>query len=112
MARKPKGPLIGQLDLGRQASERSRGRRGGGRAARVDQRQEKGAPTAVRPGLTGGAFQPLSESDIARIHEGALDLLETLGIGDSTDELNEIALAKGCHSIKARGKQSRSCSFK
>ena len=104
MARKPKGPLIGQMDIGRQAAERAKGssgaragRRGGGRAARVAQRQEKGAPLAVRPGLTGGAFQPLSEADIARIHEAALDLLETIGIGDPTDELNEIVLAKGCH---------------
>jgi hypothetical protein len=100
MARKPKGPLIGQLDLGRQVPQRAKersGRRGGGRAARVAQRQEKGAPQAVRPGLTGGAFQPLSDPDIARIHEAALDLLETIGIGDPTDELNEIVLAKGCH---------------
>ncbi len=99
MARKPKGPLIGRVELGRQAAERRgacAGRRGGGRAARVAQRQERGVPLAVRPGLTGGAFQPLSERDIARIHDAALDILETLGIGDPTDELNEIALAKGC----------------
>jgi trimethylamine--corrinoid protein Co-methyltransferase len=95
MAKEITGPLIGQSDIGQQASQRA-GRRGGGRAARVAMRQTSKSDQAVWPGMPGGAFQPLSEPDIRRIHEAALDILETTGIGDPTEELTDIALAKGC----------------
>ncbi|MEO1291535.1 MAG: trimethylamine methyltransferase family protein [Pseudomonadota bacterium] len=57
-------------------------RRGGGRAARKALRQ---APLAehkrpIRPGLTGGAYKPLSDEGVARIHTAALDVLETIGL--------------------------------
>ncbi len=95
MAKEITGPLIGQSDVGQQARQRA-GRRGGGRAARVAMRQTSKADQVVWPGMPGGAYQPLSETDIRRIRESALDILETTGIGDPTDELTDIVLAKGC----------------
>ena len=57
-------------------------RRGGGRAAR---RAARAAPLPeslrpVRAGLEGGAYAPLSEADVARIHETALRALEEIGL--------------------------------
>jgi trimethylamine--corrinoid protein Co-methyltransferase len=50
-------------------------RSGGGRAARVAQRSEGPKEAAVRAGLIGGAYRPLTDRDIQRIHERALDVL-------------------------------------
>lgn len=60
-------------------------RRSGGRAARVALRA---APLAeelrpVRPGLKGGRYQPLTDADVARIHEAALTALETIGLSQA-----------------------------
>jgi len=60
-------------------------RRSGGRAARVALRA---APLAeelrpIRPGLTGGKYQPLTEADVTRIHQAALDALETIGLSQA-----------------------------
>ena len=60
-------------------------RRGGGRAAR---RAARAAPLPeslrpVRAGLEGGAYAPLSEAGIARIHETALRALEEIGLADA-----------------------------
>ncbi len=92
MSRRRTGPVIGQEDLGERASRR----RSGGRAARMALRQEGPAARPVQPGLEGGAFTPLSQADIAKIHAAALDILATTGIGDPTQELIDIALPKGC----------------
>lgn len=58
------------------------GRRGGGRAGRKALRS---APLAaekrpIRPGLVGGAYKPLTDEGVARIHEAALTVLETIGL--------------------------------
>ena len=60
-------------------------RRAGGRAARVALRA---APLAedlrpVRPGLKGGRYQPLDDAGVQRIHEAALDALETIGLSQA-----------------------------
>ena len=62
-----------------------RSQRAGGRAARLALRA---APLAedvrpVRAGLAGGNYLPLSEQDCQRIHETALDALESIGIADA-----------------------------
>ena len=62
-----------------------RGRRAGGRTARQALRA---APLAedirpVRAGMTGGAFRPLSDADIQRIHTAALDACEQIGFADA-----------------------------
>jgi len=71
-------------------------RRGGGRAARRAARADHSAASAVRPGLTGGHYKPLSDRDIERIHDAALDILEHTGIGDTIPEVLEYALPGGC----------------
>ncbi len=60
-------------------------RRSGGRAAR---RADRAAPLAenlrpVRAGLSGGAYRPLSETGMKRIHEAALAALEQIGLADA-----------------------------
>lgn len=67
------------------APTRIASRRGGGRAAR---RAARAAPLPeslrpVRAGLEGGAYAPLSEADVARIHETALRALEEIGLADA-----------------------------
>jgi trimethylamine--corrinoid protein Co-methyltransferase len=71
-------------------------RRSGGRAARKAARAEQSAATAVRPGLTGGHYKPLSDRDIERIHDAALGILENTGIGDPIPEVLKYALPGGC----------------
>jgi trimethylamine--corrinoid protein Co-methyltransferase len=66
-----------------QAPQRRRG--GGGRAARVALRS---APLAaeqrpVRAGLHGGWYKPLSDADVLRIHNAALDALEQVGLSQA-----------------------------
>jgi trimethylamine--corrinoid protein Co-methyltransferase len=59
--------------------------RSGGRAAR---RAARAAPLAdhlrpVRPGMSGGRYNPLSDADVLRIHTAALDALENIGLADA-----------------------------
>jgi len=65
----------------------ARRRRGRGRERKV---------RAVWPGLPGGAYRPLSEADVVRIHRTALDVLERIGMASPVPVLRERALAKGC----------------
>ena len=78
------------------AKSRSRGRRGGGREARRAVRRAGVAGLAVRPGMEGGLYKPLSEHDIQRIHGAALDILERVGVGDPIPEILEATIPKGC----------------
>jgi len=60
-------------------------RRSGGRAARQALRA---APLAdnirpVRPGMSGGRYNPLTEEDMAHIHEAALVALEEIGLSEA-----------------------------
>lgn len=60
-------------------------RRAGGRSAR---KALRAAPLAedirpVRPGMTGGKFQPLSEAEVMRIHRAALDAMWEIGFADA-----------------------------
>jgi trimethylamine--corrinoid protein Co-methyltransferase len=59
--------------------------RRGGREAR---RALRAAPLAMNerpvwPGMTGGAFKPMSDADLQRIHQAALDVLEQVGFADA-----------------------------
>ena len=38
---------------------------------------------AVKPGEMGGRYKPLTDPEVQRIHEAALEVLETIGIGDA-----------------------------
>ncbi|WP_044008822.1 trimethylamine methyltransferase family protein [Leisingera methylohalidivorans] len=71
-----------------------RGKRGG-RRERLAQRAAKPAVDPCPPGQAGGAYKPLSDSDLRRIYDTALDLLEKLGIGEVPDRLHADLLAIG-----------------
>ena len=66
-------------------TDTSKGRRSGGRAARVEMRSQPLTDDIkpVRAGLSGGKFQPLSDHDVRRIHNAALQLLEEIGFGQA-----------------------------
>lgn len=70
-------------------------RSGGAREAKRAQRAAAGADT-VPPGMLGGSYQPLQQSEIERIHGAALDILERVGIGDGIPQFVEAAAAAGC----------------
>jgi trimethylamine--corrinoid protein Co-methyltransferase len=50
----------------------------------------------VHAGLIGGAYKPLQQGDLEKIHHTALEVLETIGIGSPTAEVTELATAAGC----------------
>ncbi|WP_296417480.1 trimethylamine methyltransferase family protein [Pseudooctadecabacter sp.] len=62
-----------------------RGNRSGGRAARHAARAAKLSDDMrpIRPGMSGGTYKPLTEADVARIHDAALTALETIGLADA-----------------------------
>jgi trimethylamine--corrinoid protein Co-methyltransferase len=73
-------------------------RRRGGRDARRALRS-RAIPmdeAAVRPGMTGGQYKPLKDSDLPRIHAAALKLLETVGLGSAIPSCVEAMSAHGC----------------
>ena len=72
-----------------------KGRRGGRSAKLRRDAAAKGHSRAVHPGLSGGAYKPLSDADIHRIYDTALTILETIGIGDPIPEILAYALPKG-----------------
>lgn len=70
-------------------------RRGGGRAARKAIRAEATGNEAIRAGLPGGRYRPLSDLDMERIHDAALTVLARTGLSDHTPELLDLMLPKG-----------------
>ncbi len=64
-----------------------RGRRSGGRSARVAMRSEKLAEELrpVHAGLVGGQYKPLTDAAVKRIHEAALDALEVIGLSEAPE---------------------------
>ncbi len=81
-----------------------RRRRGRAREAKLAERgqAQSGGPSAVAPGLVGGRYLPLSDRDLARIHDAALEVLERVGMADATPALRDLALAKGARVDKGR----------
>jgi trimethylamine--corrinoid protein Co-methyltransferase len=72
-------------------------RRRGGREAR---RELRATPIprderAVKPGMEGGAYRPLSEREVERIHQGALEVLETIGFCDAIPSCIELFTEAG-----------------
>ena len=72
-------------------------RRSGGRAAR---KALRAAPLSedtkpVRAGLTGGTFKPLSDTDIAKIHEAALVALEEIGLCEAPQSGVDVMVKAG-----------------
>jgi len=72
-------------------------RRSGGRAARVALRA---APLAedirpIRPGMKGGWYRPLDDAAVLRIHEAALEALETIGLAQAPPSGVEAMVSAG-----------------
>ena len=67
----------------------------GGRRKRLAQRAAKPAIDPCPPGQVGGVYKPLTDADLRRIYDTALDLLEKLGIGEVPDRLQHDLLAIG-----------------
>ena len=69
----------------------TRNRRRGRRA-----RQETPPPaSAIRPGLVGGRYRPLSAADENQVHRTILDVLENIGMADPIPVVKEAALQRG-----------------
>ncbi|SDE54185.1 trimethylamine methyltransferase family protein [Ruegeria marina] len=63
-------------------------------------RNKAEASSAVRPispGMFGGRYRPLSQSEMERIHALVLQLLADLGLSQVTPSLEARAVAAGCH---------------
>ena len=76
------------------------GRRSGGRAARVSLRS---APLTddkkpLRAGMSGGQYNPLTEANVLRIHEAALQALEEIGLADAPP--SGVAILTGAGAIQ------------
>ena len=78
-----------------EGKRKSAGRRG--RAARLIVREQAQLERAkvVWPGITGGAIKPLTDRELERVHEAALQILESIGMGDASPEIIELARKKG-----------------
>ncbi|MDE0655702.1 MAG: trimethylamine methyltransferase family protein, partial [Acidimicrobiaceae bacterium] len=74
-------------------------RRGGGRAGRIAARQAplEADVRPLRPGLPGGKFAPLRESDMQQVYDTALSLLEDVGMGSPIEEFVDVVTAAGGH---------------
>lgn len=70
-------------------------RRSGGRQARLAERQKSQQQSPLKPGLLGGRYRPLLESELARIFGCAKDLLETLGMADAIPVCREVVCDAG-----------------
>lgn len=74
-------------------SDAPRARRG----RRIREADDSAAsPAAIRPGMTGGRYRPLSVPDIERIFSTALDVLAGIGIGEPIPDILHYALPAGC----------------
>ncbi|THH38902.1 methyltransferase [Aliishimia ponticola] len=71
--------------------------RSGGRAARRAARASAlpDHMRPVRPGMSGGTYKPLSQTDIENIHHTALDALEQIGLADAPPSGVEILTGAG-----------------
>ncbi|MBT7646591.1 MAG: methyltransferase, partial [Rhodospirillaceae bacterium] len=69
----------------------------GGREARRKQRMEAAQSTRMVQGSSlASPYRPLSDHDVERIHNAALDMLETIGMASPTDRVCDAALDGGC----------------
>jgi len=72
--------------------------RRGGRDAR---RALRAAPLAldvrpVNPGMESGRYKPLTDAEVLKVHNAALDVLENIGLADAIPTCIDALLPKGC----------------
>lgn len=72
--------------------------RSGGRAARTAARAAplSEAMRPIRAGMSGGKYNPLSDADVAAIHEAALTALEEIGLADAPPSGIDYLTKAGC----------------
>ena len=72
-------------------------KRAGGRSARIAKRAAPPPPEsrAVKPGMSGGSFQPLSIPQMEKIFDSALDLLEKIGMAQAIPEFVDLVTSNG-----------------
>ncbi|MYJ51379.1 MAG: trimethylamine methyltransferase family protein, partial [Gammaproteobacteria bacterium] len=73
-------------------------RRGKGRANRLAMRQGgagAGPSAAIWPGIAGGNYRPFDQSEIERIHETVLQILETVGLRNATESCMKTVIKAG-----------------
>ena len=75
-------------------NENALGQKRSGRAARQAARKSTKS-SAVRPGLEGGFYRPLSEADVKQVHGAVLEVLATIGMADASPELIRLATERG-----------------
>ena len=73
------------------------------RRGRKSRQENSATNSAIRPGMPGGRYRPLTESDEKKIHSTILDVLENIGMGDPIPIVRENALQRGCV-INSRGR--------
>jgi trimethylamine--corrinoid protein Co-methyltransferase len=78
-------------------SEETLAKRSGGRSARIAKRSAPLSPESrpVQPGLSGGSFQPLSVSQMEKIFDSALELLEEVGMAQAIPEFIDLVTSNG-----------------
>ena len=79
------------------AATEPRSRRQGGRAAR---KALRAAPLPedkrpVQPGMEGGRFKPLTETEVERVHHAVLDVLENIGLSQAIPSCVELVTNAG-----------------
>jgi len=69
----------------------------GGRANRVAMRASPrtGSASPIRGGFNSGRYNPLTDSEVAQIHEASLDVLQNIGIGDCIEPWRELICKHG-----------------
>ncbi|MCX7299939.1 MAG: trimethylamine methyltransferase family protein [Rhodobacterales bacterium] len=89
--------LLPDADASSPARAASRHIRSGGRAARHAARTSPltAEMRPVRPGMSGGTYNPLSDDDVLRIHRTALQALEEIGLADAPSSGVEILTRAG-----------------
>ena len=72
-------------------------RRHGGRNARIAKRSAEVPREArvVQPGMPGGAYQPLTQEQMAQIFDASLTLLDDIGMGQATPEFIDLVASAG-----------------
>ncbi len=78
-------------------SSQKEGRRGGPGARRA----LRAAPLAldirpVNPGMESGRYKPLTDAEVLKIHNAAIDVLENIGLADAIPTCLDALLPKGC----------------
>ena len=78
----------------------SRKRRKRGATAREQMKARRASAPAVNPappGLAGGQYKPLTDTQVDQIYNTSLRMLEELGMGDSPQQLTDQALSCGAN---------------